>query len=159
MQLKFFTIPILSISDFNDELNTFLRVHKIVEVEKQLIQNASGTYWCICVTFLNQTIAEKAPKGKIDYMKELDAETFAKFSRLRQIRKEMAATDSVSAFVVFTDAELAEISKLDELSPSKLRTIPGIGQAKLEKYGVRLIEKYNLLSNETDRQPDTANSQ
>ena len=34
MQIKLFTIPITNIIDFNDELNAFLRSHKIVEIEK-----------------------------------------------------------------------------------------------------------------------------
>lgn len=158
MQVKLFTIPITGVTEYNEELNVFLRANKIVEVEKQLIQNSNGAYWCIWITYLQQTLTEKTAKEKTDYMKELDAATFAKFSRLRQIRKEIATAESVSAFVVFTDAELAEIAKLAKITPAKLRAIPGIGQAKLEKYGLKLIEKFNASAHETDGPPDTANS-
>ncbi|MFM9949580.1 MAG: HRDC domain-containing protein, partial [Saprospiraceae bacterium] len=145
--------------DFNDELNVFLRSHKIVEIEKQLVQSASGAYWCIYITYLEPTIAEKAPKEKIDYMKELAPETFARFSQLRKIRKEIAGKENVSAFVIFTDAELAEMAKMPELSVGRLKDIKGIGKAKAEKYGKLLIDTYNEPEHETSGQPDATNSE
>ena len=39
MQVKLFTIPINNINEYNEELNKFLRSHKIVEIEKHLVQN------------------------------------------------------------------------------------------------------------------------
>lgn len=38
MQIKLFTIPIVAINDYNEELNKFLSSNKIMEIEKQLVQ-------------------------------------------------------------------------------------------------------------------------
>lgn len=40
---------------------------------------------------------------KVDYKKVLDEATFEKFSKLREIRKKVAAEEGISAFIIFTD--------------------------------------------------------
>ncbi len=159
MQIKLFTIPILAFSDYEEELNAFLRSHKIVEIDKHLVTSVTGSHWCICVSYLEISLADKASKEKVDYMKVLDAETFSKFSDLRKIRKSMAGKEGVSAFVVFTDAELAEIAKkLPELSVAQLKDIKGIGKAKSEKYGAVMLAHYQQLINEKSGVSDATDS-
>jgi len=41
MQIKLFTIPINEIENYNDELNKFLRTHKIIEVKNNRNRNAT----------------------------------------------------------------------------------------------------------------------
>ena len=91
-------------------------------------------------------------------MKTLDKETFTKFSKLREVRKKIAIENAVSAYIVFTDAELAEIAKMQEITIKKLKTIKGVGDKKAEKYGKQLIENYNQTSNEASKQPNTENN-
>ena len=43
-------------------------------------------------------------------MKVLTPEEFAFFSKLRELRKELAAKDGVPPFVVFTDEQLSSIN-------------------------------------------------
>lgn len=57
------------------------------------------------------------------------------FERLREWRKERADTESVPAFVVFTDATLQLIAEHRPGSPEALLRINGIGRSKLDKYG------------------------
>ncbi len=142
MQIKLITIPINGVEDYNEDLNKFLRSHKIVEVEKQLIQTSTGVYWCLYISYVSVGLAEQAPKEKIDYRLVLNDKHFAVFSELRVLRKKIAADEGVSAYIVFTDAELAEIAQLPELSVSKLKSIKGIGDKKAEKYGKLLITSY-----------------
>jgi superfamily II DNA helicase RecQ len=158
MQIKLFTIPIISVNDYNEELNLFLRTNKIIEIEKHLVQTSDSAYWCIYISYILSGSYENTIKEKIDYMKILEPGIFARFSKLREIRKKIASDDGVSAFVVFTDAELAEISKLQELSLGKLKTIKGIGDKKAEKYGEILIKMFNTENNEAGGQPDKQDS-
>ena len=81
----------------------------------------------------------------------LDEQTFTVFSRLRAIRKQLADRDAVPAYAVFTDAEIAEIAKIEHPTPKSLRAIPGIGEKKIEKYGTEICQ---LLNNETNRISD-----
>ncbi len=145
MQIKLFTIPINNIEDYNNELNAFLRSHKIVQVEKHLLQTGNSHSWCFYISYIDSSsspVKISSGKKKIDYKEVLTEEEFAKFSALREIRKKIAKDEAVSAYIVFTDAELAEITKLDELSLSSIKKIKGIGEKKAEKYGNKLIEQY-----------------
>jgi hypothetical protein len=112
MKLKFFTIPINSAEDFEKEVNAFLSTHKIVETEKRLIQSAGQAYWCIYIGYIEQgkTVYSKSTGDPIDYMKILPEKERIKYGQLRTVRKEIAKEDAVSAFVVATNAELAEIA-------------------------------------------------
>lgn len=150
MQIKIFTIPVISGEQINEELNKFLRSQKIVDIEKQLVVQKECAFWSFCVTYLpvvrplGEDTTER--REKIDYKRVLDEQTFAIFTRLRVIRKQLADRDAVPAYAVFTDAELAEIAKMNMPTPSQLRSVPGIGERKVEKYGVDLCA---MLANET----------
>ncbi len=105
MQIKLFTIPVNNVEDYNEEINKFLRSHKIVEIEKHLMPNGNSYSWCFYISYIENADKENYKKTKkIDYMKVLDPKTFAKFSQLREIRKKIAQENAVSAFIVFTDA-------------------------------------------------------
>lgn len=155
MQVKLFTIPINNIDNYNEELNKFLRTHKVIEVDKHLVQNGVSYNWCFYISYIGEIQDKYSSKKKIDYMNVLDKETFAVFSKLRQIRKQIAVKHAISAFIVFTDAELAEIAKLKELTVNNLRTIKGIGDKKAEKYGSELLEQFKKETiDEKSRQPN-----
>ncbi|AEH08425.1 MULTISPECIES: ATP-dependent DNA helicase UvrD2 [Protofrankia] len=59
----------------------------------------------------------------------------ALFERLRAWRSARAREQSAPAFVVFTDATLMAIAEHRPTSVAELVGIPGIGQAKLDRYG------------------------
>ncbi len=158
MQVKLITIPINSVEDYNEELNRFLRSHKIVEIEKQLIQTPVGVYWCMYISYITPTLVEQAPKERVDYRLVLSPAHFAVFSLLREVRKKIATNEGVSAYIVFTDVELAEIAQLPEISIAKLKSIKGIGDKKADKYGKLLIDLLNKQHHETSGQPNTEDS-
>jgi len=116
-----------------------------VAVEKQLINVGSAYYWSFCVQYIYGSASQSnTPQGerkeKIDYKNVLNAPAFEVFSKLRTCRKQIAEDDAVPAYAVFTDAELAEIAKLEEITPKNLLTINGIGDKRVEKYGKILCE-------------------
>jgi DNA helicase-2/ATP-dependent DNA helicase PcrA len=65
----------------------------------------------------------------------LDGEAGELFERLRSWRSEAAASASVPAYVVFTDATLQAIAESRPGSLRELAALPGIGARKLELYG------------------------
>ena len=77
---------------------------------------------------------------RTDYMKILPPEVFAVFSKLRARRKEIAQEAGVPAFSVFTDAQLAEIAKMDSPTPEKLGQVDGIGEARIKSFAGKLLE-------------------
>jgi len=64
----------------------------------------------------------------------------ALFARLRALRKRLADEQRVPAYVVFSDATLAEMSARKPGTYVDLLAVNGVGQAKLERYGDAFIE-------------------
>ncbi|MBQ7711177.1 MAG: HRDC domain-containing protein [Bacteroidales bacterium] len=154
MQLKIFTVPIVDGEERNEEMNRFLRGHRVVTVDKQFCMVGDLACWTFCITYVDGSIATSPTKAveqreKIDYREALDPATFAVFSRLREIRKALASEDAVPAYAVFTDAELAKISKLQQIDEKSILTIKGVGNARVEKYGTKLCQRYNGNTTET----------
>ena len=78
--------------------------------------------------------------GKIDYRDVLEPEAFARFVKLRERRKEIADADGVKAYVVLTDAQMAEIAKLETPTIADMKRIDGIGESRVKLYAERLLE-------------------
>lgn len=149
MQVKLFTIPLFDNEAELNEMNGFLRAQKVLTIDKQFVSLGENAYWSFCITYLQlskqSTMAQNTQRqNKIDYKEVLDVATFAVFSTLRTIRKQIAENEAVPAYAVFTDSELAEIAKLENIDVAHLQSIQGIGQKKAEKYGQVLCDQYRL---------------
>ena len=62
------------------------------------------------------------------------------FEELRVLRKEIADRQRVPAYIVFNDRVLREMAVRRPASPDALLQVPGVGPAKLERYGDAFIE-------------------
>ncbi len=51
-----------------------------------------------------------------------------------------AEEDGLKVFQVFTNWELAELAKLEELTAEAMKKVQGIGDKKLERFAERLIK-------------------
>lgn len=155
MQIQIFTIPVTGGEEAVGEMNRFLRANRVSDIQKTVTQSGGTSYWTFCVSYLPQNpvkVSEAEPrKGKIDYRDVLEEQAFARFCEMRKIRKTVADNEAIPPFAVFTDAELAEIARLEAVTPQSMRSIPGIGARKMEKYGQYF---YNVTENETGGESD-----
>ena len=139
MQIQIFTIPVTGGEEAVSEMNRFLRANRVADMQKSLTQSGGVSYWTFCVTYFPQNpvkgVETEPRKGKIDYRDVLEEHAFARFCEMRKIRKTIADNEAIPPFAVFTDAELAGIARLEEVTPKAMRSIPGIGDKKMEKYG------------------------
>lgn len=125
----------------NEELNKFLKGHKVLQVEQQLVAGTGGGCWAFCIRYVdNQSIVGREKKERVDYRAVLSVEDFARFSKLRSIRKAIAEAEGIPAFAIFTDEELAGLAQLAELTPQSIQSVKGIGEKKSEKYAERFIK-------------------
>ena len=62
------------------------------------------------------------------------------FAELRTLRSGMAEAQGVPNYVVFGDATLKHMAADFPLSPQEFLRIPGVGQVKLERYGLEFLE-------------------
>ena len=155
MQLRFFTVPCIGGEQIEAELNKFLASKKVLSVDRQVVNYNGTPCWACCVSYLqssdNFTLESKRSE-KVDYKVVLSPESFEKFSRMRVIRKQLAENDAVPSYSVFTDAELAEMTKLNVLDTASLHTIKGIGVKRIEKFGTLFCEAYGRLLQDENKE-------
>ena len=104
-----------------EELNRFLRSHRIVNVEKRLVDGERGTGWLFLIEYGQENKgAPPAAKDRVDYREILSEQEYALFERLRQLRKELAEKNGVPVYAVFTNDQLAAMVKHSPKTPSEL---------------------------------------
>lgn len=129
MQIQLFYIPVIDNADALKEMNQFLATHKVLEVEQKFHYQSHYANWCFCVRYIGSQYESNllTTRAKIDYKQILTEKEFSVFSQLREFRKQLATADAVPAYAVFTDEELANIARLNEISYSKIKSVNGIG--------------------------------
>jgi ATP-dependent DNA helicase RecQ len=65
--------------------------------------------------------------------------TGALFERLRALRKQLANEQGLPPYVIFHDATLREMALRRPLTLGQFADLPGVGSAKLTRYGERFI--------------------
>jgi ATP-dependent DNA helicase RecQ len=68
------------------------------------------------------------------------AEERERYGRLRALRTELAKEAELPAYCVFADKTLVELAKRHPTSLAAMRQVPGVGPAKIEKYGEAFLE-------------------
>jgi superfamily II DNA helicase RecQ len=146
MAFRFFTIPITSADGPTEILNAFLRGHRIIKVDRQLVDQGTSSLWVLCVEYLdgvNGTDSAGRSSGmraKTDYKEILSESDFAVFARLRDARKAIAQAEAVPVYTIFTNEQLAQMVSSKATTRSALAKIDGLGDARLEKYGKPILD-------------------
>src|SRR6185436_55629 len=63
------------------------------------------------------------------------------FLRLRDLRKRLADARDLPAYVIFHDRTLREMAERRPRTREELLDVPGVGPAKLERYGAAFLEE------------------
>ena len=83
----------------------------------------------------------------------LRPENQALFDALRARRRELAESQGVPPYVIFHDASLVEMAERQPRSLAEFAEVPGVGSAKLERYGAMFID---LIRAHAPEQPSPA---
>ncbi len=86
-----------------------------------------------------QSVLRKSRKNKTALSLDLNPEQELRFQNLKKWRKEKAFELDLPAFVIFNDQTLRQLAIRNPQSLDELRSIHGIGEAKLEKFGWDLL--------------------
>lgn len=86
-------------------------------------------------------IKREEPKAVARKRKTTDTAAFDKtlFEKLRAVRKRLADEQQVPPYVIFSDKTLHEMCRHYPAGPSEMRSIHGVGDVKLEKYGSEFL--------------------
>ncbi len=161
MQFAFFSIATDGASAITEELNLFLRSHRVVSVQKELTQRDTSPCWRLCVEYLDGSPVASASPGKrgsrVDYKEVLSEPDFAVYARLRDIRKELAAAEGVPVYAICANEQLAGMATRRPASLIALREIEGLGEAKVAKYGevfLEAVRQHEGTNDEARRESD-----
>ena len=155
LQYKFFLVPISDLENAELQLNRFLRTVKVVNVQREFVAQQHNAFWCLAVEYLSGDSASGAEDGRlkksrrVDYKDILSPEDFALFAKLREWRKKTAADEAVPVYTIFTNEQLAQISKNRATDRKELMQIDGIGEARATKYGEQVTDMVKRASSGT----------
>jgi ATP-dependent DNA helicase RecQ len=62
------------------------------------------------------------------------------FEQLRVLRREIAFSKNVPAFIVFSDLTLRDMARLRPSTPQTFLSVTGVGDAKVKQYGERFLK-------------------
>jgi superfamily II DNA helicase RecQ len=159
MAFRFITVPIQDSGQAEAELNAFLRNHKVLSVDRRWVEQGASSFWSFCLDYLETATGGTGDgrtggqRGKVDYKEVLSPEEFALFARLREVRKEIAQAEAVPVYTIFTNEQLAQMVQAKVRDKAGLEKIAGIGDARIDKYGSRMLEA--LAGTWAEQQDDT----
>jgi ATP-dependent DNA helicase RecQ len=76
----------------------------------------------------------------------LDDASAVRFAALKRWRLAQSRSEGVPAFVVFSNRTLEEIARVDPETLGELAAVTGVGPAKLESYGERVLAELGAQS-------------
>ncbi len=134
-----FSVPAQASTAEQEEMNKFLRGHRILEVQQQY--DTQRAFWTFAISYLDTNVGKTnyVQENKIDWKAELEPAVYERFSRLRERRKVIANDEKLPAFAVFTDKELVEIAKQENPTKSSIQKIDGINTARADRYAERIL--------------------
>jgi superfamily II DNA helicase RecQ len=143
MAFAFFKIPCNGEPGPAEELNAFLRSHQVLAVHREWESAGDTSFWAFCVHY-REGGAATTGKGvgagpKIDYKEVLTETQFALYVKLRDLRKRLAERDGTPVFAIFTNEQLAEMTKGPARSLADLKAIAGVGEARIAKFGTEIL--------------------
>jgi len=159
MQFRFFAIPALDAAGAEEELNRFLRSHRILAVDRRLVEGADAPLWALCVQYLDRVAGtaggEVRLREKVDFREVLNQADFAVFSKLRELRKAIAEKEGLPPYALFTNEQLAAMVTRKAVTLAAIGQIEGVGAARLEKYGEAFLKVLQTVSGHTLSTPET----
>jgi superfamily II DNA helicase RecQ len=144
MPLKFFVVPECDPGEAEAEVNAFLGRHRVVAIDRRWVEQGGSSFWAICVDHFSPGAGDgRRPGGfsrnRIDYKQVLSPAEFIAFSRLRDLRKQIAQAEAVPVYAVFTNEQLAQAVQQRCRSAGDLERIDGIGKARIEKHAPQIL--------------------
>ena len=156
MQIKLFTMPVFGGEHVEEELNKFLRSHRVLQLERHYVSEQGG-YWAMLVEYADgDPVAEAPPAGRRDRKdptEGMNEEEKMRFSVYRDKRKELSTQRGIAPFLVFTNEELAILSRLPELNAESIRGLKGIAPQRLRDYAPFF---FNLITLDADAEASGA---
>lgn len=149
MQMSFYAIPARGDTGMQEDLNRFLRSHRVLTVHREFVPQGENSFWALAVEYLEGAVPSvsgagsgdgRGVKQRVDYKEVLSPADFALFAKLRDWRKTTAEQEGIPVYAVLSNEQLASIATRRPATAAQLREVEGIGEAKAGKYAEAVLE-------------------
>lgn len=156
MKFCVLNIPIDSESPIQSDaiLEQFCVSHHVVNYIPHLMNQNSRPYWSVFVSYREKgapksstPIAPSKKRVRVDPRKEMPPEQIELYEQLRTWRNETAVKEGKPPYILFSNAQLAELVSRRPQSLSAMRQIDGIGEGLSASYGPEVLA---ILKSEND---------
>ena len=134
--MTFFISP-FSEPSASAELNNFLKSHRIINVEKRLIDGERGTGWVFLVEYTDVEGGKFAytMSSKVDWRDVLNPSQFAVYDFFRKKRKEIGDKTKIPLYGIFSNEQLAFMAQNPLKNKDEFIKIKGINESKFKQWG------------------------
>ncbi len=127
--------------------NTEFPVAKLGKSYKALLKSNQPIFMKVLLSSAYTQKDAKADKLKpSQYVGEINQHLF---SKLKELRFQIAAESKIPAFVVFSDATLVDMCRKKPFDKESMLAVSGVGEVKFERYGERFLKNISEHSTET----------
>ena len=147
-QIQFMTFFISPFSEpsASAELNNFLKSHRIINVEKRLIDGERGTGWVFLVEYTELEGGKSAytMSSKVDWRDVLNPSQFAVYDLLRKKRKEIGDKTKIPLYGILSNEQLALMAQNPPKNKEEFLKIKGVNESKYKQWGeifIPIIQK------------------
>ena len=162
MQIKLFTMPVFGGEAVEEELNKFLRSHRVLQLERHYVAD-NGGYWAMLVEYADgDPIAEAPPQGRRerkDPTEGMTDEEKMRFNVYRDKRKELSTQRAIAPFLVFTNEELSLMARLPVLNAETAKGLKGIAPQRARDYMPFFYDLITTADAEESEKSDAADLQ
>ncbi len=140
--MTFFISPFSEPSS-HAELNIFLKSHRIINVEKRLIDGERGTGWVFLVEYSDNEGTKSSynnTSSKVDWREVLPPQQFAIYELLRAKRKEISDNTRIPVYGIFSNEQLALMAQNPPKNKDEFLKIKGINEAKCKQWGETFLK-------------------
>lgn len=79
----------------------------------------------------------------------LSPDQFTQYVKLRDVRSEIAQKEAIPVYTIFTNEQLAAMVTAQVSTKEDLKSIPGVGEARVTNYGEQFLAVLNEKPNAT----------
>ena len=112
---------------------------KLTEKSKELFENVP-VMMKAAKEVEKKPLTGKTKKGKNQKNSNLAGTDYALFEELRKLRMEIAKTEKVPPYIVFSDKSLRDMSVRKPKTKDAFMEVNGVGEHKCQKYGKRFLD-------------------
>mgnify|MGYP002625735026 CR=1 FL=1 len=148
-------MPAFGGDEVEQEVNKFLRSHRILQVERHFVSEQGG-YWALLVQYTGgDPIAEAPPQARRerkDPSEGMADDVKQRYNMFRDVRKELSQQHGIPPYLVFTNEELAILAALPVVNEETIKGLKGIAPQRMKDF---VHHFFNLTVTETDDHAET----